>query len=259
MPMVQFNQSWFSELNQCKCKPTFEQPHLFTGHVMESAHLSSYYFKLRRILRCDSVCIYPRCRAAIASINLEPEWFFTADVLWLVKFPLLLLLKAISPSIWSYLSAARWGQPQQDLKVFACQSFSLCTMFGRSWHGTPAPELIFKVSLFMKSILRFGKVHSAVTSLTGLSSLNLIQAVVSLYQHPVSQHSKIRRLPQRWATHLFLLTVYVFVALSSPHDLANLPSSSCSNHALKVQRDAFFILTYEKLKRLYNVCSAMQT
>lgn len=67
------------------------------------------------------------------------------------------------------MSSALWGQTQQDLKVFACQSFSLCTVFGRLWEGTPALELIFKVSFFMKSILRFGKVHSAVGSLAGLS------------------------------------------------------------------------------------------
>lgn len=36
MPTVLFNQRRLSELNQCKCKITFEQPHLLTRHVWES-------------------------------------------------------------------------------------------------------------------------------------------------------------------------------------------------------------------------------
>lgn len=42
---------------------------------------------------------------------------------------------------------------------------------------------------------------------------------------------------------------------SRPHQVTL--SQSC-NHALIVQRDAFFILAYEILKRLRNMCSAMQ-
>lgn len=60
-------------------------------------------------------------------------------------------------------------------------------------------------------------------------------------------------------THLFLLIVCIFIVPPSPRDPTSVPSSSFSNHALIVQRDTFFILAYEILKRLRNMCSAMQT
>ena len=211
---------------------------------------------MEAILRCRFVYIYPHPGACTLRRNLSLYSWCVMAAKVLSPF----LLKAITPSIWSYLSSSLWGQPQQDLKVFACQSFSLCTTFGSLWLGTPAPELIFKVSLFMKSILCFGFVHSAVSSHTGLSRLNLIQVSVSWYQHRDSQSRKITWPSHNWkVTHLLLLIRHLFTALPSPHDPTSLPSSSYSDHALIVQRDAFFILDHEILKHLRNICSAMQT
>lgn len=156
------------------------QDHIWTATSINETCSRKYTFvfiltQMEAILRCRFVYIYPHSRAGIFNINLKLLQMMCCGC----KSSLSVLFKAITPSIWCCLSSALWGQPQQDLKVFACQSFTLCATFGRLWHGTPAPELIFKVSLFMKSILRFGKAHSAVGSRAGLSCLNLIQAAVS--------------------------------------------------------------------------------
>lgn len=123
-PAVRFNQRWFSEPNQCKCETAFKQPHLITRHVVERAHLSSYELKLRKPLRCASVCVcvYPRRWAAVSSINLEPEWFFAADVL--LKFPLFYSKLSLPQSevIWVQLCG---GKPSKTWRCLLV-SLSLC-------------------------------------------------------------------------------------------------------------------------------------
>lgn len=53
-----------------------------------------------------------------------------------------------------------------------------------------------------------------------------------------------------WIGGLWNCRSTVLIVPPSPHDPASLPSSSYSNRALIVQRDAFFILAYEILKTL---------
>lgn len=163
-------------------------------------------------------------------------------MLWLQKFT----------PFYSYLSLAQsevtWVQLCWGKNVFACQSFPLYTMLGRLWHGTSALELIFKVSLFMKNIADFYFCVRITHRSTSFEPN-------SCYSSVISEQSLLKTIT---ACHLFLL-IFTFIIFPSPHDLTSLPSSSYSNHALIVQRDAFFISAHQILKRLCNMGSVMQT
>lgn len=72
--------------------------------------------EMEAILSCCFVYFYPNCGACMLSINPEPLLLMRRGC------RLSSSLKAFAPSVWSCLSSALRGKPQQDLKVFACHS-----------------------------------------------------------------------------------------------------------------------------------------
>lgn len=100
-----------------------------------------------------------------------------AHVLSRQKSSLSLSLKGIASSIWSYLSSALWGRAWRPEGV--CLSISFFVHHVWQAVAWDSQELIFKVPLFMTRILRFVKVHSAVSSLAGWSCFNPLQVAVS--------------------------------------------------------------------------------
>lgn len=213
--------------------------------------------QMEAIRRCHFVYIHPHCRAG--RLRISGVFFLSFFYSWCAAaatFPpppaTFLNTPPVTFHIWSYLSSALWGQPQQDLNMFACQSFLFVHKVWQvvAWDTCSRTNFQFVV-VYEKLPLLWKRTHILCIQCTCRSKLFWTWFRLQFRnigaKSPPPPNRKITRLSQpSEATQLFLLILYIFIVFPSPCDPTSLPYSSYSNHALIVQRDAFFI-------RLWNI------
>lgn len=197
-----------------------------------------------------SLCLHPCTRVGTFGLNLEAEWFFIADTLWLQKFPFAQSSHSLSLKLFERSSVgATQARPEGvclSIFFFVHHVWQVVAWDPCSRINLQGCVVCEKPPLLCRNALR---------SRTCLTRLSVIQVTISWYQQSICMNRKIvGLLRQPGVSHLSLL-IYFSAVHTSPPDPTRLPS----NRALIVQRDAFFISAYEILKNLRNVCSAMRT